>query len=132
MVEFGKALPPIRKRVQADLQLPGLPREKVLATVVRLLEITGQDFTAKDFRTWAGTVECVLALEDIGTFESKTQGKKNVVAAIKTTAKRLGNRPATCRNYYVHPAVLDSYLDGTLLPAMTRNGEHPSHSETRL
>ena len=83
-----------------------------------LREIAGWDFTAKDFRTWAGTVECAMALAEIGSFSSETDAKKNIAAAIKTTAERLGNRPATCRNYYVHPAILDAYADGTLLPAM--------------
>ena len=219
MVDFGKALPAIRAKVEADLKLPGLPRDKVLATVVRLLEttfvrignpeyardndsyglttlhdrhaefgngkvrfhfrgksgldhevevndarlarivkqcrdlpgyelfqyidetgercivesadvnqylreISGDDFSAKDFRTWAGTVQCALALEGIGPFHSETETKRNIVAGIKTTAALLGNRPATCRNYYVHPAVLDAYADGTLLPAMQHAAEH--------
>ena len=83
-----------------------------------LRELSGQSLTAKDFRTWAGTVECAVALRDIGEFSSDTEGKKNIVAAIKTTAKRLGNRPATCRAYYIHPAVPDAYLNGELLPVM--------------
>jgi DNA topoisomerase-1 len=195
MPDFGKALPAIRKRVKADLSRPGLPRRKVLATVVELLETTcmrigngrvhfrfrgksglvhevevhgrrlakivkqcqdlpgyelfqylegdaepstvdssdvnqylreiaGRDFTAKDFRTWAGTVECAMALAEIGPFSSETEAKGNIVAAIKTTAERLGNRPATCRNYYVHPAILDAYADGTLLPAMRHAAQH--------
>ncbi len=209
MPEFAKALPLIRHRVQRDLARPGLPREKVLATVVRLLEttyirignteyakqnksfglttlrdrhvdiegadvrfhfrgksgqdhdihlhdrrlariirecqdlpgyelfqyldhdgrqhtidsndvnaylreITGGDFTAKDFRTWAGTVQSALVLADIGPAQSETEMKRNVVTAIKAVAGRLGNRPATCRKYYVHPVVLDAYADGTL------------------
>jgi DNA topoisomerase-1 len=208
--DFARCLPAIRNHVAEDLARTGLPREKVLATVVRLLEttfirvgnseyarenesfglttlrnrhvsiegstirfrfrgksglnhevevrdrrlariirtchdlpgydlfeyldddgvvrtigsgdvnsylmaITGQKFTAKDFRTWAGTVQTALQLAMIGPFGSVTEGKRNIVAAIKATAQRLGNRPATCRNYYVHPAVVESYLDGTLL-----------------
>ena len=89
-----------------------------------LREIAGRDFTAKDFRTWAGTVECAMALAEIGSFSSETEAKKNIVAAIKTTAERLGNRPTTCRNYYVHPAILDAYADATLLPAMQHAAEH--------
>lgn len=209
MPEFASYLPTIRARVAADLQRPGLPREKVLASVVRLLEatfirvgndeyarenesfglttlrnrhvdiegstirfrfrgksgvehevevkdrrlariirechdlpgyhlfeyvdedgvvrrigssdvneylksITGKDFTAKDFRTWAGTVQTALHLAAIGPSKSVTEAKHNVVTAVKATAKRLGNRPATCRNYYVHPGVVESYLDGAL------------------
>ena len=219
MADFGKALPAIRQKVDSDLQLSGLPREKVLATVVKLLEttcmrvgnveyakendsfgittlrdhhakfgngtvrfrfrgksglehecevhdrrlarivkqcqdlpgyelfqyvdeageprtvdssdvnqylrdITGDDFTAKDFRTWSGTVQCALAFEEIGPFETEIEAKKNVVAAIKIAAERLGNRPATCRNYYVHPAILEAYAGGTLLPAMQHASKH--------
>jgi DNA topoisomerase-1 len=79
-----------------------------------LRSITGQEFSAKDFRTWAGTVQTALALVAIGNCNNATEAKHNVVAAVKDTAKRLGNRPATCRNYYVHPAVTEAYLDGTL------------------
>ena len=80
-----------------------------------LKEITGEEFTAKDFRTWAGTVQTALALAEIGPFQSETEAKRNIVAAVKSTASQLGNRPTTCRNYYVHPAILESYMDGTLL-----------------
>lgn len=79
-----------------------------------LREISGEDFSAKDFRTWAGTIQTALALSSIGPFQSDTEAKRNIVEAIKQTAARLGNRPATCRNYYVHPAVLDAYLDNSL------------------
>ena len=209
MPQFAKALPLIRRRVERDLRRPGLSREKVLATVVRLLEktfirigneeyarenssfglttlrdkhvkisgetvqfhfrgksaqmhdisvhdkrlarivkqcrdlpgyelfqyvdecgethsidssdvngylheITGKDFSAKDFRTWAGTVQTAIALSEIGPASSETETKRNIVAAVKHTAELLGNRPATCRNYYVHPAVLDAYTEGAL------------------
>lgn len=215
MIAFGEALPAIRERVERDLSLPGLPYEKVLATIVRLLdttlirvgneeyarendsyglttlrsqhvevtgakvhfhfkgksgkehdidvkdrqlasivkrcqdlpghelfqyidehdvlrsiesgdvndylrEISGQDFTAKDFRTWGGTVIAMGELETEGAFDSQTQGKKNVVQAIKATAEYLGNTPAICRKCYVHPGVLDSYLDGSLLGYLER------------
>jgi len=80
-----------------------------------LHSITGKDYTAKDFRTWAGTVQTALGLAAIGAFESATEARHNIVAVIKDTAKRLGNRPATCRNYYVHPLITQAYLDGTLL-----------------
>jgi DNA topoisomerase-1 len=210
MIAFGEALPAIRARVQHDLSLPGLPHEKVLATIVRLLdttlirvgneeyarenesyglttlreehvdvsgatvhfhfrgksgkehdidirdrqlakivkrmhdlpgdelfqyadeqgnlrsvdssdvnaylrEISGQDFTAKDFRTWGGTVIALRELEKLGVFESQTQGKKNVVDAVKSTAAQLGNTPAICRKCYIHPGALDAYMDGSLL-----------------
>jgi DNA topoisomerase I len=83
-----------------------------------LREITGEDFTAKDFRTWTGTGLAALALEQIGPGKSKSAVKKNIVAAIKDTSTRLGNRPPACRKYYIHPAILDAYADGTLLPAL--------------
>ncbi len=218
MMAFGQALPALRQRVEHDLALPGLPRPKVLATVVRLLEttlirvgnkeyarenhhyglttmhnrhvqvegstlhfhfvgksgkehtvdiqdrrlarivqrlrdlpgyevfqyvdddgqrrsvdsadvnqylheITGHEFTAKDFRTWAGTVLASLALQEFEAFDSETQAKKNVTHAIKTVAQRLGNTPAICRKCYVHPAVLETYLDGTLLNALEQRAE---------
>jgi DNA topoisomerase-1 len=209
MLAFGAALEKIRTRVEEDLKLQGLPKNKVLATVVKLLdttcmrigneeyarenksyglttlkdkhvdvsgtkltfkfrgksgqeqnielsdpklakivkrcrdipgyelfqylddegnrckidssdvnnylrEITGEEFTAKDFRTWGGTGFAALALEELGTADSETQAKKNLVAAVKAVSEKLGNRPATCRKYYVHPAILDAYMDGTL------------------
>jgi DNA topoisomerase-1 len=76
-------------------------------------EITGQEFTAKDFRTWAGTVMAALALAELEPFGSQRQAKKNVVSAIEQVADRLGNTPAVCRKCYVHPQVIDAYLDGT-------------------
>lgn len=210
MIAFAEALPDIRERVEQDLGLPGLPREKVLAAVVRLLEttfirigndeyarannsfglttmqdrhvevwgakmrfhfrgksgkfhnvelsdkrlarivrmcrdipgqelfqyvngdgtprdvgsadvndylreISGNDFTAKDFRTWAGTVLAAMALQEYGDVGSEKQRKQSVVRAVERVAERLGNTPSVCRKCYVHPAVIESYLDGTLL-----------------
>ncbi len=83
-----------------------------------LKEISGDDFTAKDFRTWTGTVLAAMALREMETFDSQAQAKRNVVAAIERVAKQLGNTPAVCRKCYVHPAVLDSYLDGTLVESL--------------
>src|SRR2546421_5457909 len=218
MVVFGKALPKIRRRVNRDLQRRGLPREKVLATVVQLLErtfirigneeyakenksfglttmrnhhvdvtatklkfsfrgksgkqydvgvtdrrlakiirqlqdlpgqevfqylndegerrkvssedvndylreITGEDFTAKDFRTWAGTVLAAMALNAQEAFENKSQAKKNIKDAISAVAKILGNTPAICRKCYVHPAVLETYLDGAMIAGLKRKTE---------
>src|SRR4051794_24006085 len=215
MLAFGKALPAIRARVEEDLKLPGLPREKVLAAVVKLLEstcmrigndeykeqndsyglttlqdkhvkvqgseihfrfrgksgqqqdirledprlakivkkcrdipgyelfqyyddagnicdvtssdvnnyireITGEDFTAKDFRTWGGTGWAAVAFEQLGPADTQTDTKKNIVQAIKDVSQRLGNRPATCRKYYVHPAVLEAYSDGSLFDAIRK------------
>lgn len=218
MMVFGTALPTIRERVEEHLAKPGLPREKILATIVRLMEvtlirvgnveyarqnqsyglttmrgkhvqvagstvtfkfpgksgvkhsidvtdrrlarivqrcqdipgyelfqyvesdgshhtvdsadvneylreITGQYFTAKDFRTWAGTVLACMMLQEFEAFESETQAKKNVVEAIKSVAARLGNTPSVCRKCYVHPAVLDSYMNGAMMKSVKRQVE---------
>ena len=221
LADFAKALPPIRKRVEHDIKLPGLPREKVLATVVRLLErtfirvgndeyarqnksfglttikdrhvtvkgshlrfrfrgksgrqhevdvrdgqvakivsqlqdlpgqelfqyiddngevrdvtsqdvndylreITNDDFTAKDFRTWAGTLLSALALNVQGGFETKKQAKANIKTAICAVAELLGNTPAICRKCYIHPAVLEAYFASVpvrgLSEAMQKSG----------
>ncbi len=209
MVGFARALPRIRRRVARDLGLPGLPREKVVATIVRLLEMTfarigneeyardngsfglttlrdrhvtvssssvrflfkgksgreievgvtnrrvarvvkrceelpgqmlfqyvgpdgerhkvhsedvnqylqevsGDDFTAKDYRTWSATVLAIGALRDVARFESDAEAKHNVVAAIDSVARRLGHTRAVCRRSYVHPRVIDTYMDGSL------------------
>jgi DNA topoisomerase-1 len=219
MLAFGEALPRIRRRVEHDLALPDLPREKVLATVVRLLEttlirvgneeyarsnhsfglttmrnrhvkvdgsklrfkfkgksgkthsisitdrrlarivkrcqdlpdqelfeykaddgtrhtvdssdvndylreISGQDFTAKDFRTWAGTVLASNTLAEMEQPHSEAEARRNVVQAIEQVSSRLGNTPTICRKCYVHPAVLDAYLDGTLLKSLQRASKH--------
>jgi DNA topoisomerase I len=203
LLEFAKTLPAIRARVNSDMAKRGLPREKILATVINLLEttlirvgdedyalttlrsrhvavasselrfnfkgksgktwrlqvkdrrvarvvkacqelpgqhlfqyidadsesravtssdvndylreITGMDITAKDFRTWAGTVLAAMALSEFESFDSQARAKKNVKRAIEQVAARLGNTPTICRKCYVHPEVLNSYLDGQLL-----------------
>ncbi|KPV51128.1 DNA topoisomerase I, partial [Kouleothrix aurantiaca] len=226
MIAFAQALPAMRKRVEHDLALPGLPREKVLATVLRLLEttlirvgndeyartnnsdglttmrdrhvdvaggtmtfhfvgksgkkheitmkdarlakivrrcrdlpgyelfqyldadgnrqdvksndvnaylqeISGHDFTAKDFRTWAGTLLACLALQEFEMVDSEAQKKKNIVRAVESVAERLGNTPAVCRKSYVHPAVLDCYLDGTLLDTLQQRVEQEFAASAR-
>jgi DNA topoisomerase-1 len=88
-----------------------------------LREITGEDYTAKDFRTWSGTVLAALALREFEKFDSETQAKKNIVRAIESVAERLGNTPSICRKCYVHPAVIESYLDGTILEALRTRTE---------
>jgi len=213
LADFARALPQIRKRVAHDIKSRGLPRERVLATIVRLLEqtlirvgndeyarenksfglttikdrhvtvrgahlrfrfrgksgrqhdvdirdaqvakiisrlqdlpgqelfqylddhgevrdvrsqdvndylreITSEDFTAKDFRTWAGTLFLALALNVQGEFETKKQAKANIKAAICAVAELLGNTPAICRKCYVHPAVLEAYLANSRIPAL--------------
>ena len=218
MVAFGDALPKIRRRVNKDLALPSLPRNKVLATVVQLLErtfirvgneayarenksfglttmqdrhvdvkgsqlrfrfrgkrgikhqidltdrriakivskfqdlpgqelfqyvddegevrditsqdvndylreVTGQDFTAKDFRTWAGTVLAAMALSVLDPFETKKQARANIKDAIRTVSKLLGNTPVICRKCYVHPAILEAYLNGNSIEGLKQKAE---------
>jgi DNA topoisomerase I len=97
-----------------------------------LREITRQDFTAKDFRTWGGTVYTVRVLQELEEFDSQTRAKKNIVQAIKFTAEQLGNTPAICRKCYVHPAILDAYLNRTLLPSLNQHPEKMAESANGL
>ena len=94
-----------------------------------LQQITEQEFTAKDFRTWYGTLLAAIELDNIGEFESEKQAKKNITQAIKNVASQLGNRPATCRKYYVHPAILQAYQDGSLLRMMENTAATESASD---
>lgn len=84
--------------------------------------LTGQDFTAKDFRTWAGTVLATGALLELGPAETAKDAKANVIAAVDRVAARLHNTRAVCRKYYIHPAVLDAYLAGRLPEALANGG----------
>lgn len=77
-----------------------------------LREIAGEEFSAKDFRTWAGTVLAAIALREFEKFDSKAQAKKNLMSAIERVAERLGNTPSICRKCYIHPIVMESYLAG--------------------
>jgi DNA topoisomerase I len=86
-----------------------------------LKAITEQHFTAKDFRTWAGTVLAASELVQIGAYTSETSAKKNIVQAVKTVASHLRNRPATCRKYYIHPAILEAYMDESLHQTMQKH-----------
>ena len=88
-----------------------------------LHRIAGQEFTAKDFRTWAGTVLAARALQEFEAFDTKAQAKRNVVEAIERVAKRLGNTKTICRKCYVHPAVIAAYLDGSLAQGLSRRVE---------
>jgi DNA topoisomerase-1 len=81
-----------------------------------LKEIGGDNISAKDFRTWGGSVLSAVTLNKLGSFESETQAKKNLVTAVKTVAKNLNNTVAVCRKYYVHPVVPDTYLRNKLIP----------------
>ena len=218
MLAFARALPRIRRRVARDLRRRGLGREKVLATMVRLLETTlvrvgneeyardngsiglstmrdrhvkvqrgtlefhfkgksgkehhialhdphlativrrvqdlpgqelfqyvdsdgrrqdvksddvneylravaGAEFSAKDFRTWAGTVLAAIALREVRNFATKAEAKQNLVAAIERVARRLGNTPAVCRRCYIHPVLLDAYLEGRTAEVVLKRAE---------
>jgi DNA topoisomerase-1 len=95
-------------------------------------EITGADFTAKDFRTWAGTMLAALALQEFQKFDSKAQAKKNILRAIESVASKLGNTPSICKKCYVHPHVLEGYLDGTLRLGLRKRAARLSNSLRRL
>jgi DNA topoisomerase I len=93
----------------------GEPKEVTSSDVnAYLKEITGREVTAKDFRTWAGTVLAALALREFERADSQAATKKNLRAAIEQVAKRLGNTPTICRKCYVHPEVLAAYIEGGL------------------
>jgi len=83
-----------------------------------LRDITNEEFTAKDFRTWAGTVLAATALAELAGFRTSAQAKRNIVRAVESVASRLGNTKTVCRKSYIHPAVLDSYMNGTTLDAV--------------
>ena len=89
-----------------------------------LREVSGEETTAKDFRTWAATNLAALALQEFELFDTEVKKKKAVVGAVAKVAKHLGNTPAICRRCYIHPSIFDGYLDGTLLTTLreqTRN-----------
>jgi DNA topoisomerase-1 len=125
----------------AAISIPAGGRQTVGSTDVNayLREITGQDFTAKDFRTWAGTVLAARALREIGPFTTQTQVRRNVTQAIKQVAAQLGNTVAICRKSYVHPAIVQSYLKGTLLVELEQfsdlppqEGLHPEEAQVMV
>ena len=96
-----------------------------------LREISGQDFTAKDFRTWSGTVFAAEALQGLGVFETQTQARKNVGQAIEVAARHLGNTKAICRKCYVHPQVIDAYLNGSLLTRLSQYQDEKREQDTK-
>jgi DNA topoisomerase-1 len=101
--------------VQHCQTLPGEELFKYLDDAY-LREIAGHEITAKDFRTWAGTMHAAAALRDLGPTEAEREAKRNVVQAIDQVAERLGNTRAVCRKYYVHPVVIEAYLRGIVPP----------------
>jgi DNA topoisomerase I len=104
-----------------------------------LKEITGEDYTSKDFRTWTGTVLAAQLLKDFEKVDSNAKAKKNIVAAVEVVAKRLGNTKAVCRKCYIHPAIFDAYLDGSMVKTIAdrarraaRNAETLSEAEAAV
>jgi len=81
-----------------------------------LKSITGEDITAKDFRTWGGTTLSAQTLHKLGFFETDVAAKKNITEAVKDVSVHLGNTPSVCRSYYIHPTVLDTYEERILIP----------------
>ena len=97
-----------------------------------LKAITGEDYTSKDFRTWAGTVLAAQMLRDFEKFDSDAQAKKNVVQAVESVAKRLGNTKAVCRKCYIHPAILEAYVDGSMLKTVADRARRASRKAADL
>ena len=126
----------VAKIIQACQELPGQELlqyvdetgncQDVTSTDVNdyLKEITGQDITAKDFRTWAGTVLAAMALTELERFDNAAQAKRNLRAAIEKVSGKLGNTPTICRKCYVHPEVLNSYMDGNLVLELKSKAEN--------
>ena len=124
-----------RRIIKATQDLPGQElfqyldedgeRQKVTSRDVNeyLQDISGEPFTAKDFRTFAATVMAAWALREFEQFDSQAKCKRNIRRAIETVASRLGNTPAICRKSYVHPEVLNAYLDGSLLATLQDRAE---------
>jgi DNA topoisomerase I len=97
-----------------------------------LREIAGEEFTAKDFRTWAGTVLAAQALQELHSFDSKAGARRNIVRAIERVAEQLGNTTAVCRKCYIHPEVLNAYLDGSLVATLQQRAADMARSLGRL
>jgi len=126
----------VAKVVRACQDLPGqdlfqyLDQEGIRNSITSsdvnayLKDIAGADITAKDFRTWAGTLLAALALQEFEAFDSEAGAKRNVKAAIERVAARLGNTPTICRKCYVHPEILNSYIEGSLLLHVKARAEH--------
>jgi DNA topoisomerase I len=118
----------IARIVQSCAELPGYElfqyvddagqRQVVQAEDVNayLREIAGREVTAKDFRTWAGTMIAAQELRDMGPARTKKEADRNVLKAIDHTASRLGNTRSVCRKYYIHPTLVSAYLEGSVLP----------------
>lgn len=124
--DLGIRDPRVARIVRAAQDLPGQhlfqyldqdgARQKIGSTDVNayLREISGSEVTAKDFRTWTGTVLAALALSELAGFDSEAAAKRNIREAIESVARHLGNTPAICRKCYIHPQIIDAYLAGEL------------------
>lgn len=97
-----------------------------------LKEIIGQDFTAKDFRTWGGTVRAASELYSLGPGESEKEKQKNIVKAVKSVSSALNNTPSVCRKYYIHPEIVTAYMDNTLFEKMEKASKVPDNSQFGL
>src|SRR5689334_18112074 len=103
------------------MTLVGVSRSMpVISTSICVASPAGRSL--KDFRTWAGTTLAAIAFRDLGPFKSEKQAKTNIVSAIDEISKRLGNTRAVCRKYYVHPAIIDAYMEGITIPPTPGNG----------
>ncbi len=97
-----------------------------------LKNITSEDFTAKDFRTWAGSVSALYAFKEAGSFENQTQCKKNIISVLDEVAVTLGNTRTVCKKYYVHPTIISSYEHGTLFKYIEHLDEVKDHKASEL
>lgn len=94
-----------------------------------LQQITGRNYTAKDFRTWSGTMQTTMALKTLERFENITQAKKNVIQAIEAASKKLGNTPSICKKSYVHPLIIESYMAGAMFDLIESNPNLPDEDQ---
>lgn len=97
-----------------------------------LKDITGEDFTAKDFRTWAGSVSALYAFKEAGEFETVTECRKKIVTVLDEVALNLGNTRTVCKKYYVHPTVIKSYEDGTIFKYISKLEEDKDANTAEL
>ncbi len=126
MLGFGETLPALRERLERDLSLPGQElfqyldeagqRQTIDSADVNayVREASGQDFTAKDFRTWGASVLAAAALRGMPVGRSAAQGKRMVAEACRRVSDRLGNTPAICRKSYIHPGIIEAYTGRVL------------------
>ena len=122
----GSGAVSVPRRAGAGRRHRFLGRERVLQ------DITGRDFTSKDFRTWAGTVLAATLLREDELFDSQARAKKNIVRAVEEVARKLGNTKAVCRKRYIHPAIFDAYLDGAMAKTVAQRAARSARSIGRM